>query len=292
MPSDRRAVELALTERLKQQLGPVRSGYFSGGTHTRRFADNLLPTFPAWQIVALYDQLSAGGGNELRPNKNGKRRAHAPYSSAAMAFNVFGRWLGQEQELIVSGMNGFSDPLRVESKKRINFGGGTANLDVVLSSPGLKVGVECKLAEHSASHEPVAWDDVYLSEKMSQLLDDKWRRLMQDSIEAVWQPRRLGVEQLIKHVLGLRSQHADETVHLVYVFWEPANASEHQWVSEHQNEVQRLHDYVDGSTITFHHNSYWELLDEWEAMPDPPSWLVEHIAAVRARYHVKVPGPA
>ena len=99
MPSDRRAVELALSGRLKQQLGPIRSAYFVGGTHTRRFADNLLPTFPAWQIEELYDQLKAGGGSELSPNKNGKRRAHAPYSSAAMAFNVFGRWLGDDPAL-------------------------------------------------------------------------------------------------------------------------------------------------------------------------------------------------
>jgi hypothetical protein len=159
----------------------------------------------------------------------------------------------------------------------------------VLGGPARTVGVECKLAEHSAVHEPVAWADVYLSPEMSQLLDDRWRCLMQDSIDAVWQPRRLGVEQLIKHVLGLRSQHPDDNIHLVYVFWEPANASEHHWVSEHRHEVQRLHEYVDGSVIGFHHRTYWELLNEWESMPDPPFWLAEHLSAVRARYHVEVP---
>jgi hypothetical protein len=124
VPPDRRAVELALSERLKQQLGPARSAYFVGGTHTRRFADNVLPTFPAWQIDELYEQLKAGSGSELSANKNGKRRAHAPYSSAAMAFNVFGRWLGNEHGLSVSGVKastiGSGSKVREDPPRRWN----------------------------------------------------------------------------------------------------------------------------------------------------------------------------
>jgi Restriction Endonuclease associating with ARP len=287
--SERRAVESALTRRLQEQLGPVRSAYFVGDKHTRRFTDNVLPTFPAWQIEELYAQLKAGGGSELSANKNGKRRAHAPYSSAALAFNVFGRWLGDEQSLTVCGLDGFTDRLAIESKQKISYGGGTANLDVLLGRPGTKVGVECKLAEHADLHGPVTWDAVYQEPRMGQLLDAKWRRLMDASIEERWQPRRLGVEQLIKHVLALRSQYPDEETHLVYVFWEPANASEHRWVREHREEVQKLQEYVDGSEIQLHHSTYWEVMDEWQGLPDPPYWLYEHLTAARARYNVEVP---
>jgi hypothetical protein len=103
------------------------------------------------------------------------------------------------------------------------------------------------------------------------------------------QPRRLGVEQLIKHVLGLRSQHPREVVQIVYVYWEPANAGEHRWVAEHRKEVQQLQEYVGGSEIRFYALTYWELLDEWEDLTGPPPWLAEHLGAVRARYEVDVP---
>ncbi len=121
------------------------------------------------------------------------------------------------------------------------------------------------------------------------LLDDKWGEVMADSIAGRWQPQRLGIEQLVKHVLGLRSQNPDGQVHLVYVYWEPANADEHQWVLDHRDEVDRLRDYVDGSEIPLQALTYWQLLDEWAKLDPAPEWLAEHLAAVRGRYRVDVP---
>ena len=289
MSSNRRAVEQSLTARLKELFGPVRAETFVGGTHTRRFTDNLLPTFPGWQVDELYQQLKAGGGSELTANVNGKRRAHAPYSSAAGAFNLFGRWLGCEQQLEIAGVSGLPERLRVESKHRIVKGGGTANLDVLLRGPDATVGVECKLAEHSDVHDPVEWKAPYKAPEMAGLLDDKWRKVMADSIAGSWQPQRLGIEQLVKHVLGLVSQHPNRQVHLVYVYWEPANADEHQWVLDHRVEVDRLRGYVDGSQIPLHAMTYWQLLDEWAELDPQPEWLAEHLTAIGVRYRVDVP---
>jgi hypothetical protein len=289
MPSDRRRIELALTARLRDLVGPARAERFVGGSHTRRFADNLLPTFPTWQVDELSTQLRAGGGSELTPNMSEKRRAHAPYSSAALAFNAFGRWLGSESALALAGLSGFTDRLRVEAKKPILHGGGIANLDVLLASSERVVGVESKLAEHSEPHDPTAWKQPYLEPRMRVLLDIKWGSLLEDSIAGRWQPRRLGAEQLIKHVLGLRSQHPEAPVHLGYIFWEPANADDHEWVREHRAEVAELQERVAGSEIPLHAMSYSTLLQEWETLADPPCWLREHLEALRDRYSVPVP---
>lgn len=270
-------------------VGTARAERFIGGSHTRRFVDNLLPTLPAWQVEELSAQLAAGGGSELAPTASGKRRAHAPYSSAALAFNAFGRWLGSESRLVIGGLSGFQGRLRVEAKKPILYGGGIANLDVLLAGRQRVLGVESKLAEHSELHDSVAWKLPYLDPRMKALLDTKWGAVLEDSIAGRWQPRRLGVEQLIKHVLGLRSEHPDMAVHLGYVYWEPANAHDHGWVNEHRAEVAELRERLAGSEIQLHAFSYSTLLQEWETLADSPYWLREHVEVMRDRYNVSVP---
>ena len=157
MPSSRARALTALTAALKATLDPATVERFVGGTHTRRFADNVLPGFTQAQAAQLHDQLALGAGGELKPTKTGKRPAHAPYSSATLALNAFGRWLGAEHELRVAGLSGFIGSVEIESRQQIDFGGGTANLDAMLRAPGAVVGVESKLTETLSEHAPVPW---------------------------------------------------------------------------------------------------------------------------------------
>ncbi|HEY5196499.1 MAG TPA: hypothetical protein VIJ51_05680 [Solirubrobacteraceae bacterium] len=191
---------------------------FVGATHTRRFADNLVAGLTQAQIATLQAQLAGGAGGELTPTKNGKRPANAPYSSAALAANAFGRWLGFEEQLSIAGLAGFSAPLEVESRQRIAHGGGTANLDVLLGSPGRIVGVESKLTETLSEHKPVEWRAPYAAPPMLELLDGGWADVFAASRAGEWQPRHLGLEQLVKHALALASQFSDSERHLVYVW--------------------------------------------------------------------------
>src|SRR5207248_1002664 len=138
---------------------------------------------------------------------SGNRRAHAPYSSAALAANAFGRWLGDESDLSVAGLGGFDAPLSLEHKLRIAHRGGTANLDCLLTGPAIYVGVESKLTETFASHDPVPWRPPYLTDDMSGLLSGGWREALRASIAGEWTPMQLGLEQLVKHALAL-STHA------------------------------------------------------------------------------------
>jgi len=287
MPSPSNVVKDQLVDRVKAAVGADVAAHFPGGSHTRRFADNLLASFPAWQVDELKGQLAAGGGSELTPSENDKRRAHAPYSSAALAFNAFGRWLGDEPQLSVAGLAGFSDRLRVEGKAKILHGGGTANLDVLLTGPGLTVGVESKLTETLNEHDPFPWATAYKTPEMRELLDEQWAAVLDASISEVRQPKHLGLEQIIKHVLGLASQHSASTRRLVYVYWEPLNAEAVDVVVKHRSELAELRRRVAEASTALHAVSYAELLDEWAGL-DGPGWLPDHVDRLRARYEFAI----
>jgi Restriction Endonuclease associating with ARP len=246
----------ALSARLFEALSPVAKGALVGGTHVRRFEDNLVPGFSVEQVQQLRGQLAAGAGRELTPTATLKRRAHAPYSSAALAINAFGRWLGSEEHLRIVGLGGFDRPLTVEHKFRIKHRGGTANLDSYLEGPYIVVGVESKLTEHLAAHGPVTWEPPYGSSNVAELLSGGWKQTLQDSLAGRWTPSYLGLEQLLKHALALNS-HADcRPTHLVYCYWEPENGDDFDEVVRHRMEVANLMQRVGDAEPLLHATTY------------------------------------
>jgi len=260
---------------------------FVGGTHTRRFADNLLSGLSQQQVSIVRAQLGAGDGGELTPTATGKRRAHAPYSSAALAANAFGRWLGAEPHLQLAGLRDFEQQLSLEHKLRIAHQGGVANLDCVVRGPGLLVGVESKPTETLEHHPPVPWKAPYRAAPMSSLLDGGWHDALLASLSGDWAPRQLGLEQLIKHALALNSHKEDRTAHLVYLYWEPTNAIVLQGVVAHRDELSQLVALVGSATPQLHPLSYSELLAEWSTLPEP-DWINDHIGELRQRYELPI----
>lgn len=192
------AARTALSRRLRELLPAETTEHFIGGTHTRRFADNLLPSFSAEQVRALRAQLARGAGDELAATASGKRRAHAAYSSAALAANAFGGWMGAENQLRIVGLGGFDTSISLEHKLRIAHGGGEANLDCVLQSSTALVGIESKLTEPLACHQPVEWKAPYKRDAMATLLQDGWLKAFNASPAGAWRPQHLGLEQLLK----------------------------------------------------------------------------------------------
>ena len=154
-PSQKRAWT-ALTSRLRQVSSTLDEEHWIGGSHVRRLGDNALPGLPLGHLERLRAQLELGAGGELTPTRTGKRRAHAPYSSAAFALNLFGRWLDDEEQLSVCGLRGFEPELRLEHKLKIAHGGGTVNLDVLVKADRLVLGVECKLVGYPFNRPSLA----------------------------------------------------------------------------------------------------------------------------------------
>jgi hypothetical protein len=112
MPSSEQRAKVALSDALKAALNADVGDLLIGGTHTRRFSDNLLRGFSQQQIAALRSELEAGAGGELRATRTGKRPAHAPYSSATLAINAFGGWLGRESDFESQALAGLRSALK------------------------------------------------------------------------------------------------------------------------------------------------------------------------------------
>ena len=279
-----RAAQTALAQRLQTLLPAEVSDRLVGGTHTRRFADNLLPGFSSERVRLLRRQLAGGAGGELTPTASGKRRAHAPYSSAALAVNALGGWVGVEHELQVAGLGGFESSISLEHKLKIAHGGGEANLDCVLTTAAMLVGIESKLTETLAPHEPVEWKPPYHTREMAALLKDGWRQVFSASLGREWTPRYLGLEQLLKHALALNSHASGRTTHLVYVYWEPLNGDDIAEVGEHRSELAELESRVTDASPSLRALSYDQLFAEWMNIRPEASWRTDHVEQLRARY--------
>lgn len=287
-PSSRDRAWEQLSERLRELSPDSASRQWIGGTHVRRLADNLVPGMPVGHLHRLRSQLARGAGGELNATASGKRRAHAPYSSAVFALNLFGRWLDHEHQLTVCGLRGFDREVRIEHRLKIAHAGGTANLDVFLERGDLVLGVECKLTETLERHQLVGWKGPYREPAMAGMLSDGWRQVLEASLAGSWQPVHVGVEQLVKHALALSSHHAGHHQHLLYCFWEPVNADDVPEVVAHRAEVAALMRRLsDSPRPRLHVRAYGDILDEWDELPEP-CWLRAHVAEIRARYGVAV----
>jgi hypothetical protein len=278
------AAQAALAQRLRTLLPTELGERFVDGTHTRRFADNLLPSFSSERVRLLSRQLTRGAGRELTPTASGKRRAHAPYSSAALAVNALGGWVGAEHELSVAGLGGFESSISLEHKLKIGHGGGEANLDCVLTTPAMLVGIESKLTETLAPHDPVEWKPPYHTPEMAGVLQGGWRQVFRASLNREWTPRHLGLEQLLKHALALNSHATGRTTHLIYLYWEPLSGDDLPEVRRHRSELAELAARVMDARPCFRASSYDQLFAEWMSIRPEASWRTEHVKQLRARY--------
>lgn len=288
MTSAAERIAAALRERLTTYLHSDRASALVGGTHAAELRDNVVRTIDDEQLAELRAQLARGDGGELRA-KGGDPRisAHAPHSSATLALNAFGFWLGREAQLSVAGETGWTaNSLELERRYPIIPGRRAPNLDVTLMRPDLVLAIESKLREYVPSHKPKDWVEAYRVQDVGERLEGAWRELLEELLSHPQQTgyRHLGIEQLVKHALGLR-RFADEDgrpVTLLYVYWEPKNAGELKACVEHRSEVEKLHERLGAdANPRFISCSYAELFDEWEAAGGAGP---AHVAELRARY--------
>jgi len=277
----------ALIDRLKALLPPDRAALVDDTGRTERFEDNLVGSLSMVQIAQVRDQLGGGDGHELEPGADGERPdAHAAHSSAALAVNAFGTWLGREAELVIDGVGGLEGPLKLEAKQRIFAGGRAPNLDCVAIGRGKIVGVESKLTETLGRHKHTKWSDAYGRPTCRALLSDGWLEALDATRAGSYKTTYLDIDQLLKHALGLSKQNPDRERHLVYVFWEPEDGDGIDEVSQHRREVEALLERVGDASPRLHALPYHQLLESWDALG--VAWLRDHVSNLRARYKVRI----
>ena len=244
--------------------------------YVAHFRDNLLPGVHPADFEA---DLRQGRGNELE----GKFRA--AHSSSALVVNCFAPFRERTEQLRLGTFAGFNS-LRFEAKCPTGLGGTPPHLDVLVDGAERVVGIESKCTEFLSPHT-AGFAPAYRNRLDFALREGGWFAEMLRLHETPAAYRWLDAAQLIKHAFGLARTYSGRPSVLLYLFWESANAGKFSVFQEHRREIAEFDDRVQGSSPGFAAMSYNELWSEW-ADADPPAWLAEHLARLRARYDVAI----
>jgi len=160
------------------------------------------------------------------------------------------------------------------------------NLDLVAENDSAVVGVESKctefLCKHVAKFRP-AYADGIRDERRSGPWFAEMVRLTSDPTGYVW----LDAAQLVKHAFGLARTFRGRRTILLYLFWEPTNASNFSVFEQHRREAKDFTGRVLGGFPEFKSMNYRELWND-SASGQPPDWLRTHLQKIRARYEVAI----
>lgn len=249
----------------------------SSSGYVDHWSENLIPgTDPAW----FETELNEGDGAEL------KKKFKAAHSSAALAVNTFARFKTAPTSLSVANSSGHKT-FRFEAKCPAGIRGGRSpNLDLLAQGATI-LGVESKCTEHLKRH--IAKFSTAYNEQIedSARRDSSWFRLMQALASGPDRYCYLDAAQLIKHAFGLAHCFPNKNVTLLYIYWEPKNASDFFEFRDHRTEVNSFKADVQNSSPAFDAIGYRDLWDQWQRLSTPP-WLAEHVTALRARYDLVI----
>jgi hypothetical protein len=214
---------------------------------------NLLPGVKLEHFKSAFD---SGSGNEL------KKKFLAVHSSSALVVNTFAPFKDNPSELDMLDVHGFRS-LHFEKKLPTGLKMGTPpNIDLYVENETEVVAVESKFLEYFSRKKP-GFKKSYTKKAFPEA-EESWLDLMERFRDG--QSRYLDVAQLIKHYLGLRNtlSDTDKQVTLLYLFWEPKNADDHDLFRDHRKELDEFSKEVEGTTVNFVYKSYPELWTEWE----------------------------
>lgn len=215
-------------------------------------------------------EFAAGSGGELgtqgKPGNMSSLR-----SSSALCFNVFGPWRGQPFAPLTAALRGSvnTPSLRFEQKFRHGLRGTPPNLDVALGLEDSRpVGIECKFTEpYGPKHDHPALDPKYFAGGRARWAE-RWVQLprCQKLVESVGNGmpfKRLGVGQLLKHLLGLA--HTTKAAPRLRYVWFDSKCDE---AREHREELARFTAAID-QDVDFVAMTYQDLLAELRRSPEP-----------------------
>jgi hypothetical protein len=204
----------------------------------------------------------------------------ALHSSSALAVNAFGPFKEHPEDLVLLEKRGFTG-LAFEKKLETGLKR-KPNLDVGLERAGETVGIESKFLEH-LRRKKGSFKDKYTPDALPWVEECWWE---------AWHKAQsagktyLDVAQLAKHYFGLSRAlrgRPDRSATLLYLFWEPANASAIQACVEHRGEIEALKARVAKSEVLFCSMSYPQLWAMWEG-EHLPAWVRSHARDLKQRY--------
>jgi len=234
--------------------------------------ENLLQ--PEWMefIKADYEK---GGGKEL------EQKFRAVHSSAALAANHFAHFKQEPGQLVILGQSGFNCVV-LEKKLPTGLRGIPPNLDVFFENRDCCIAIESKLLETLSLKKP-HFSPSYRKDRLP-YCEPQWWKFIESAPNAV--EGYLDTAQLVKHYLGLiyhlKKNKIDKKPILLYLYWNPTNASEIEEYQKHDQKVKEFKDMVTGSSVEFISMSYPELWEVWSREPS----LADHAKKLMERYFV------
>ena len=250
------------------------NGELDAAMYAKSWQENLLPGIDPLRVEA---DLRGKGGSELE----GKFRA--AHSSAALAVNSFGYFLGGEMPLPIPGFAELQFD-RFEGLFPTGVGRMPPHLDAVAHNDETVVAIESKCLEYFTPKR-AKFASNYFEKIVDKRRDGPW---FSEMVRLSEQPRtyaHLDAAQLIKHAFGLEYT-VQGSVALLYVFWEPTDARSHALFAEHRSELADFAGRVAGGKTQFSYMSYPELWAHWGTSGSAS--LAAHVKLLRARYSGKL----
>jgi hypothetical protein len=258
--------------------------------YVEQLEKNLLPGITCSDFI---DEVGRGGGSELKPRfRNGKKmkpKFQAVHSSCALAVNSFGTLKKEATGRDWPGL-GLAELNALIFEKKLSTGikGSLANLDVYITSPTSILGIESKFTEYLTPKAPV-FAPAFVSEKLD--VEPCWWTILKTHRDSQLRRKQyLDVAQLIKHYLGLRravrKAEVKDTrkITLLYLFWEPLNATDFQVFADHRAEIKSFEHEIKGTDVKFVSMTYQDLWNEWKAQ----GFMAEHVERLIQRYNVRI----
>jgi hypothetical protein len=243
---------------------PLRGGYVS------ELGDNLLLGELNPETRAEFEQADGGELNDIggRPAK-----MRALKSSSALAVNFFDAWRHVPKERLAAALkiDGPIERLRFEYKcTDYPIAPRSPNLDLLITTmSGRRIALESKFTESYHRCERA------LSEKYFPSGPGVWIAARLPSAQALADHLRggwtyLDVPQLLKHLLGLRSDTSLGEVELLYLWYDTGLDD----AFAHRAEITRFEDAIGEDNLRFRAMTYQELFESLKPADAelPPGW--------------------
>jgi len=225
--------------------------------YVNSIADNLYRPLSSRALQAF----SSGSGSELQDTAQRSAKMKALHSSAALVVNFFDYWTTRNAEVLLRSLGLPENPSSIEFEAQFPTGlpGIPPNLDLALRfDSGLVIGVESKFSEW-LTPKPAGkemFKAKYFPESIGLWTSRRLpgcQALANEVQSGADQFRYLDVAQLLKHALGLSTQHPG-SIELFYVFFDiPGQES-----LAHRAEVERFESAVKGD-FRFRWSSYQDI---------------------------------
>ena len=236
-----------------------------------------------------------GSGGEIRDTTTRRAPMKAAFSSSAIVVNLHQYWQNQEinktplliaLELVNDNDKVGDVKIKFEEKLQIKYEDGkiiknvkfgTPNLDVMIEFGDKIIAIESKFTEpytkkrNKNSHiqdsytKKSLWKDLPNIEKLAQAIHDENHHVenceIKESIDNLRKTKRLDAAQLIKHILGLRTDNEkiskDKKITLLYLWYDVPGTEE---AKEHQEEIEAFASIAKADGINFRHITYQEII--------------------------------